>query len=125
MPATGFEINGSTAPAYAAPGGRMTHLIPPEATDLDGTGAPCGAVGYYEAVLGKQIMSEAGHQWYMAFFTDPADLSVALSSITLWDPLAGAWRQFTTATLHRPRWSGGNDGVFYEGWQARVTGMQD
>lgn len=120
-----FEINGSAPPAYARPTGPQSRLIYPAPTDLDGSGAPCGAVGKPEAVIGRAVISAAGHAWYMAHFASPADLSVALTSVTLWDDLTEGWHTYTTATMHRPTWQEANPGAWYKGYSIRITGLED
>ena len=125
MPVSEFQINSTPAPAYARPTGPQSRLIYPAATDLDVAGAPCGAVGPIEAVIGRAVISAAGHAWYMAHFTTGTELSVALTDVTIWDDLTEAWHTFTTATLHRPTWAEANPGAWYKGYQIRITGMED
>ena len=119
-----FSINSSAAPDYAQPSGKRTRLLRPRNTDLDGLGRPCGAVGKPEAVIGKRIINESGFQWYLSFFADPLDQSVDLTEISLYDALQAAWVSFSAATMHRPTWSDGVDGVWYGEFQIKLTGLE-
>lgn len=120
-----FSINSSAAPDYAQPSGKRTRLLRPRNTDLDGLGRPCGAVGKPEAVIGKRIINESGFQWYLSFFADPLDQSVDLTEISLYDALQADWVSFSAATMHTPTWTGGVEGVYYEEFTIKLTGLEE
>lgn len=120
-----FEINGSSPPDDAEPGGYTYRYILPPPTGLDGTGNAVGAVGTPEVELSYQFLSAAGWAYFVNI--TGGSPSVDLSSLKVWNPYAssgaGAWETYTTAVMHRPTYERTGWGG-YEGVRIRFTGLE-
>ena len=116
-----FNINGSTPPAYARPTAPKSKLSMPKPTGFDGNGLPCGAVGKPEYMAYRNYMSAAGHAWWMNFFSDPDDLSVAVTNITIYNPYAEQEQTYASGKMLRPEWAAENPGVWYQGYTVRFV----
>jgi len=72
----------------------------PQATDLDGVGAPCGAFGRPRIIIRSPWMRGDGVTFWNGLFA-----SVTAESATIWlkvwSPRSGAW-SWWTGILHRP-----------------------
>lgn len=121
-----FNINGSTPPAYARPSAPFTKgVIHPKHTRMNGNGQPVGAVGPIIAEVGRRTISAAGHAWWMAYFSTETDLYVAVTNVTIYDPLYEAERTFSTADMLRPVWSDdeSNLGLWYKNYIVTFTNL--
>lgn len=120
-----FSINGWTPPASARPSAPASQgVIRPESTAFDGEGRPVGAVGPVMAIVGRSAISAAGWGLWMDLFgATPTALSVAITSLTVYDPLLETEVTFTSGYILRPVWNKerSNPGVWYRDF--RVTMM--
>ncbi len=85
----------------------------PQATDRDGTGAPCAAIGKPQIVIRSRYMSAAGMAHWQGRI---ASGESAAAWQTAYDPRTGAFAGWT-GTLLRPRFNppitGGNNVPIY------------
>lgn len=99
-----FQYKNSTwqdIPDYAHPDDEGSiQVVYPEATDRDGLGAPCAAVGSPHIAIQAQLMTGTGWNWWHAFFAS-ADALTAAVSITAYNPRTGTWTKYA-GTLLRP-----------------------
>lgn len=122
-PLLNFQINDADPPEGAAPRGRGYWLRRPEPKGTDGSARPVKAIGQPYVQVNFQHLSQTGWNWYVAFLADEEDLSVDLTSVTVWDPLKDGgpgWVRFTGTDdrpiiLRRPTYTdvayGGFEGV--------------
>ncbi len=64
------------------------HVAYPQATEFDGNGIPCGAVGRPKIVIEAPLMTETGFAFWRGKFSTAADTYVAIS-IESWSPRSG------------------------------------
>lgn len=99
-----FQVNGTTPDPGERPYGPETLLHMPPASGKDGNGNPVGAVGYPWFVGHWPIMKVDDYAFWAALIGD--DLSVALTSLTVWNQYTNAWQTFTHAVMHQPTFGG-------------------
>lgn len=99
-----YKTGGSwvDVPDYAHPDdtGAIQVTYPP-ATERDGVGTPCGAIGLPKIVIRGGMMRGDGWNWWQAFFSSATALSASMTGITAYNPHTGAWAKYT-GTLLRP-----------------------
>lgn len=110
-----FEINATAPPNGAKPVGRGYLFTYPEARGRNGQGSLIGAVGKPRLELSFDVLTAAGWNYYAAF--TGAALSVALTSVQLWNPWksgGAGWEVWVGgAVLHRPTYEEYSGGLFY------------
>ena len=119
-----FQINGSSPPNDCAPGGRSSKLERPEATEADGLGRPCKAVGRPRATVKFQKLSLVGWAWYASFVgTDPY---AVISSLQIWDAHKVGGPGYTTfegGYMYRPKYESFEFGA-YTNVEIVFTGLE-
>lgn len=97
-----FQINSTSPPDGAVPHGRGYRFELPEASGVNGQGEPVGAVGYPQARVTFERLTQVGWSWYVAF--TGSNPSVALASLQVWNPFLAppAWEVYDDAIMVRP-----------------------
>jgi hypothetical protein len=82
-------------------------VVYPQATDHDGTGAPCSAIGGKRIEIRAPVMFADGLDWYQDFFSAEASESASVTGLTALNPRNGTWEKYS-GTMWRPQIGGVN-----------------